>query len=149
MRRVFLSAFLLSLALSPLTSSAQSKRAKTINDFQKSELGGKRLTKQGEFALGAPLVEQPKPASRQRLDGGEQRTRAKLFVLVMLFGNLAFAHRPRQQRITNQETGSLVKAHNWIGRIVGQRVERQDLLQARQKGCIDLANAPGLLQMRL
>jgi len=67
----------------------------------------------------------------------------------MLLLDLAFAHRSWQQRVANQEARSLIKADERSGRIIGQRVERQNLFQSRQKGGIDRANAPGLAQMWL
>jgi hypothetical protein len=67
----------------------------------------------------------------------------------MLLRDLAFAHRPWQKLITNQHTGSLIKADHWIGWIIGQSVERQNLLKSRQECGINGGDAPGLAQMRL
>src|SRR6266700_3640603 len=70
-------------------------------------LSSKFLTKQGELAFGSSLIDLSKPASTQRLDRGKQDTRAQFLVLVVLLGDLAFTHRAWQQRVANQETGSL------------------------------------------
>jgi len=83
------------------------------------------LTKQCELALTPPLVHLSKPSTCEWFNRGEQRTRAKLFIFVVLLGDLAFAHRSGQKRIADQETGSLVKAHDWIGWIIRQRIERE------------------------
>jgi hypothetical protein len=107
-------------------------------------LGRKRLTKQREFALGAPLVHLPKPSSREWFNRSEQRTRTKLVILVMLFSNLAFAHWSRQQCIANQETRSFIEAYHRIARIVGLGIQPQDVFKLCEKGSIDGANAPGL-----
>src|SRR5262245_51663693 len=82
------------------------------------------LTKLRELTLGASLLNLRKPSSTEWLNCRKQRTRAKLFVLIMLFGNLAFAHRSRQQGITNQEARALVKTHDRIGWIIRQGIER-------------------------
>ena len=106
------------------------------------------LTKLRELALGAPLRDLPKPSSRQRLDRRKQRTRAKLFVFIVLFLNLAFAHRSRQQDLANQKARSFIKAQHGIGGIIGQRIQRQDPFEMRQKGSVNTTNAPGVFKVR-
>jgi hypothetical protein len=83
-------------------------------------------------------------ASTQRFNCREQDACAQFLVLVVLLGNLTFAHRSWQQRIANQETGSLIEAHNRIGGIVGQGIQPQNMFKLRQKGGGNRANAPGL-----
>jgi hypothetical protein len=67
----------------------------------------------------------------------------------VLLLDLAFAHRARQQDITNQKARSFIKADHRLGWIVGKCVKCQELFQASQKGSSDRANAPGLAAMRL
>jgi hypothetical protein len=66
-----------------------------------------------------------------------------------LLFDLAFAHGSRQKRIADQETGPLVKAHDWVGRLIGQCIERQYLFEMGQERRINPANTPGLFEMRL
>jgi hypothetical protein len=109
----------------------------------------KLLTKQREFALGASLLHLSKPASAERFNRRQQHTRAEFLILVVLFGNLAFAHRAWQQRIANQETRPLVETHHRIAGVIRLGVQPQNVLQLCQKRGINLREAPGLLQMRL
>jgi hypothetical protein len=109
----------------------------------------KLLTKARELALGASLIDLPDSPSRERFYGSEQDTRAQFLVFIVLLGDLAFAHRAWQQRIANQETGSFIEAHQRIGRVVGLGIQPQNMFKLRQKGRINLAQAPGLLQVRL
>jgi hypothetical protein len=67
----------------------------------------------------------------------------------VLLGDLTFAHRAWQQGITNQETGSLIEAHNRIAWVIGLGIQPQNMFKLRQKGRINLANAPSLFQMGL
>ena len=105
----------------------------------------KLLAKARELALGASLLDVPDAPSREWFDRGEQDTGTQFLVFIMLLGDLAFAHRAWQQRVANQETRSLIEAHNWIGGIVGHGIQPQNMFKLRQKGRINSANAPGLL----
>jgi hypothetical protein len=67
----------------------------------------------------------------------------------VLLGNLTLAHWSRQERIADQEAWSFIKAHHWIGRIIWQRIERQDLFEMCQEGSVNTTNAPGVFAMRL
>jgi hypothetical protein len=67
-------------------------------------LRGERLRKPTELALDAQRIDLPKPASTEQFDHGHQGARTKLFVLIMLLGNLTFAHRLWKERIANQES---------------------------------------------
>ena len=83
----------------------------------------KLLTKASELALGALLVDLPDSPSRERFDRRQQHARTQFLVLIVLFGYLAFAHRSRQQRIANQETGSLIETHHGKVPLIGLGVE--------------------------
>jgi hypothetical protein len=112
-------------------------------------LRGKCLTQQPELALAALWVYLPKPLAGQRFYRGKQGARAKFFLFVMLLGNFAVAHWPWQQRVANQETGSFIKADDWIGWVIRQAVECQNRLQTCQKRRVDSTDTPGVLQVRL
>ena len=66
----------------------------------------------------------------------------------MLFALLAGRKRDWEKRVANQETRSFVKTDHWIGRVIGQGINGEQVLHARQEGRIERAKAPGLLQMR-
>lgn len=121
----------------------------------KSNLGcmlvrsSKMLTKLCEFALGTPLVHLANAPSRPWFYGRKQGTRTKLFIFVMLFGDFALSHWPWHQCVANQETRSFVEADNWISGIIWEDIERENVFKPCEKGCINLANAPGLSAVRL
>src|SRR5215207_3089972 len=99
--------------------------------------------------LGASLVDMPKPSSGERFNRRKQCARAQFVIFVVLLLYLTFAHRPRRERIAYQKAGSLIKAKHRIGRMIRQRVERQNPLKSCQKNRVDRADAPGMTQMRL
>ncbi len=109
----------------------------------------KLLTKPRELLLGSSLIHLGEPASGQWLDRCKQHTRTQFLVLVVLFGDLAFASGSRQQGVANQETGSLIETHHRIVRVIRLGVQPQNVFQVCQKSRVDLANTPGLFQMRL
>src|SRR5215218_10321855 len=66
----------------------------------------------------------------------------------MLLAHLACLHWHRHQPVTNQETGAFIEADHRILWVVGKRVEGEKLLHASEKVSVELANAPGLGEMR-
>jgi hypothetical protein len=67
----------------------------------------------------------------------------------VLLLDLAFAHRSRQQDIANQKARSLIKTDNRVGRIIWERIERQNLFEMCKAGSVKSANTPRLFEMRL
>lgn len=112
-------------------------------------LRGERLAEQRIFALGPLGVDLPEAASRQWFDGRQQDTGTELFIAVMLFAGLPWLHRYGEQRVADQETGSLIKTDHWIVRVIGQGIERQNAFHVREKGGIQGAQAPSPAEMGL
>lgn len=103
----------------------------------------------GIFALGPLGVDLLETLAGLWFDGRQQDPGTELFIGVMLFADLAGLPRYRGQRVTDQETGPLIKTDDRIAQGIGQGIERQNALQVCQKGGIQVPEAPGLGQMRL
>jgi len=112
-------------------------------------LGGKCLAKQRVRSFGALWVYLRQALASQRFDCRQQRTRAKLFILVVLFSWLAWLHRCRNEGVADQKAGPFVIADYRIVRVIRQRIECQNALHLGQKGRSEGAKAPGLLYMWL
>ena len=109
----------------------------------------KFLAKQRELALCPSRIDSAESHAGLGLDRTQQRARTVFFVLVVLFGNFAFAHRSRHKFVANQETGSFVETDDGIAHIVGLGIQVKNMFEPCKEQRINLANTPALFAMRL
>lgn len=112
-------------------------------------MSGKCLTKVSELVFCSSLIDLAKAHATLGFDRCEQHARAKLLILVMLFGNLTFARCSWYLFVANQETRSFVKADNWKVRVIGLGIHIENVFEPSKKGCSNRTDTPGLFQMRL
>lgn len=72
-----------------------------------------------------------------------------LGISVMLFGPLSWLGVQRRDDFSNEKAGPLIEAHHGLQRVRRQRVKMKQMFHTRDEARIQLAEAPGLFQVRL
>lgn len=97
---------------------------------------------QGEFLLGALAIDLSQTFTSQGFDGRQKGTGTVLFISIVFLTYLTLSHSDWVYLVSNEKTGTLVKANHWEVRVVSQGIQPENLLQFSQEDAVYFTDAP-------